>query len=103
VGFKQNFIFFRISQVKATTNSTVLTCLLIISLRYSCLPLTMLVCKTESLHVKCRSLTQHAAQGIQLQQQQQKGRPEVDIHEVRGAGKSLCMSSCDLRSEKSCI
>lgn len=63
----------------------------------------MLVCKTGSLHAKCQSLTQHAAEGIQLQQQQQKGGPEVDIYEVRGAGKSLCMSSCDLRNEKSCM
>jgi len=40
---------------------------------------------------------------IQLQQQEQKGGPQVDIYEVRGAGKSLCMSCRDLCNEESCV
>jgi hypothetical protein len=42
-------------------------------------------------------------QDIQRQQQEQKGGPQVDVYEVRGAGKSLSMSCRDLRNEKSCV
>jgi hypothetical protein len=71
--------------------------------RYSCLRLTILKCKTGSLHAKRQSVTLHAAKDNQLQQQEQKGGPEVDFYNAQDAGKSICMYCCDLCNEKSCM